>query len=101
MVTHTQEKGLNLLLRVQAELSTQGEETSQYCVIETTGLIRSDCSQAAMVLKIHPHRSETLQPSSSPISAAAVIIAIDSTKNIHSLIRPINACQQFFTTEQK
>lgn len=48
-----------------------------------------------MFLKTCPHRSETLQPSSGPIDAAVVGIAIGSTKNARSLIRPIDARQQF------
>ena len=101
MITHAWEEGLNLLLRLPAELSTQGYEISQHCVIQTMGLMQPYSSQTAMFLKTCPHRSETLQPSSGPINAAVVGIATDSTKNAHNLIRPINAPQQFLTTEQK
>lgn len=62
------------------------------------GLTQPSCFQTAMILKAHPAEVKH-QPDSGPISAAAVGIAMGSTKTTHSLMRPTNAHQQFLTTE--
>lgn len=101
MITNSQKRASKIWLMVQAELRARCWETSQYYVVETTGLIQPDCALAAIFLKTGPGRNETLQPSSDPINAAVGGISIDSAKKTKSLMRPINAHQQFLNREQK
>lgn len=101
MITNSQKRASKIWLMVQAELRARCRETSQYYVAETTALIQPDCALAAIFLKTGPGRNETLQPSSDPINAAVGGISIDSAKKTKSLMRPINAHQQFLNREQK
>lgn len=101
MITNSQKRASKIWLMVQAELRARCWETSQYYVVETTGLIQPDCALAAIFLKTGPGKNETLQPSSDPINAAVGGISIDSAKKTKSLMRPINAHQQFLNRERK